>query len=229
MSVRISPITIAGQPLPATFNQFSDNFDRGDTLWGWGNFWNLIQPQTQPTAQTYYKITSGKAEIGNNSGVSIDFEAAFITPVLPIGLFNSPTQQASAIYDSTNAAGNQLAYDGVGIYFQSIDLVGGNGGINGYILQWSTDVTNHVLLRRCDANNVVLKDPITTFVNGDKITLQGIVTSSQITLNSYLNGVLVDTTIDNSAIRSTQGMPGIGTIAHAIGKFARFDNFTCGK
>jgi hypothetical protein len=224
MSIIIRPITIAGGPLaPATLNAFSDNFDRVNSNY-LSSLW--VSPYL-PTVGRYFHIAANTCEIGNSGG-GIDSFFTYITPMLPIGLFTSLTQQASANYAAANQAANIICYAGVGVLLNVSD----SGAQNGYTLQHSFDgVNNFIRLRRNDNGGTLLKDNIANYTFGDKITLRAVISAdkSTVTLTTFVNDVLVDTTIDSAAGRSTQGLPGIGYLGCEPSRYLRLDNFACSK
>jgi hypothetical protein len=219
----IPTVQFLGGGDPPNYTRYSDTFDRINSNYV-STFW--VSPYL-PTVGRYFHIQTNQCEIGNSGG-GLDVFFTYITPWLPIGLFNSSTQQASANYAGANQAANIICYAGVGVLLNVND----SGVINGYTLQHSYDGTNNFIrLRRNDNGGTLLTDHISNYTFGDKITLRAVITpdKSTVTLTTFVNDVLVDTTIDSAAGRSTQGLPGIGYLGCEPSRYLRLDNFACSK
>lgn len=209
----------AAPPVAGPATSFSDNFDRidGNTF---GPLWAM---PFIPTVGRYFKITGNTAEIGN-SGSSNDIYSTFVMPLQPVGLMNASTQKAWANYVAVNDVNAGYCYSGVGVLMQ----VEAGGATNGYFLQNAFDSSvRYIKLRKIDAAATILKDPVANYTLGDKITLAFVVGATSVTLFSYINDVLIDTTVDSTSTRSRQGMPGLGYIGCEASRWIRFDNFGC--
>jgi len=228
VATKACSVTFAGATV------FSDNFNRANTSYGYGDNWITWQYGYLPDA--FAKIDqdcivgNGFCIGGSGTGYTVTTYSVFqpiVSPVLNLKNFSQFAQ--ATLVSGNNVGGARVCYGGIGIL--------GNWGpttavLNGYAYVWFQELSL-VSLIRLDAAQTGLVAGVAA-VAGDVIRLEGTINAGDVTVVAKVNGVVKSTTVDNNAARSTFGYPIMQR--HTISRSAVpgansqiiFDDFSCG-
>ncbi len=197
--------------------EFSDDFNRSDTTYGFGEDWLFT---SWPGASgilsgSIFGIGSNRFRVGHFfNAVNSSVFAAFIpTPTIP-GIYYGVDQWVQAtLKANSSASGSGLVYCG-----PSVLVTTESSAVRGYVFattqgRGGTNNRSWSIFRMENGTRTSILDSSTAshqYALDDVFRLEVIIGGSSNDLTAKINGSTVGTVSDSVAVRPTTGSPGIG-------------------
>lgn len=234
----LASITISGASL------FTDSFARADNVYGYNQNWFLSRYGSLGSTGggiafamlDQIRISTNAASIGASAAnFTLDVGGIFIIPVPILTAFPTTANQYCQVtfLSSNNVAGVRGVGGGPGVLLNWGLLT---AAVNGYLIEIDRSASGgpayNMNLCRLDTTSLALMAG--SIVAGDVIRLEATINAGDVTLVTKVNGVVINTTVDANAARSTFGYPAIvedglsrGGAPGAASQI-RMNNFDCG-
>jgi len=232
MSVTVQPISIGGGRTQSS--AFSDSFGTVGVL---GANWlvgvlrqNAGTPVAFPSVQVSASAVDGnpcmKLSTFNNAVGSVT--RLIVAPIQPVGILNRSQFVQWTVVRHLRTAGVNSLFCGPTVLMTSQSGIDTQS--SAYIFQLQTPGAIGAVIRRNGAVETGLGAAI-AFADGDVIKMVATINSANVTIQLFINGVLMETDVDVAANRVTTGMPGFMATSlnePSANYVSEWRNFSCG-